>query len=122
MRGAEPLFCRPSLLTICGYKYRSGHLLNFDIDELLQVKSLEKYKKRKLVYFDSYFIETKADGKLPEDYSFRHFVYRNARITRNRAYKYMGKMDASTLRRTVRTAATPKGYFVSEIEMENFKT
>ena len=86
-------FLQRSLLTICGYKYRSGHLLNFDVDELLQVKSLEKYKKRKLIYFNSYFIETKADGKLPEDYSFRHFVYRNAQ-TRNRSYKYMVKMDA----------------------------
>ena len=76
-------FLQKSLLTICAYKYRSGHLLNFDIDELLQVKSLEKYKKRKLVYFNSYFIETKADGKLPENYSFRHFVYRNARITKH---------------------------------------
>ena len=86
-------FLQRSLLTICGYKYRSGHLLNFDIDELLQVKSLKKYKERKLIYFNSYFIETKADGKLPEDYSFRHFVYRNAQ-TRNRSYKYMVKMDA----------------------------
>ena len=67
--------------------------MNFDIDELLQVKSLEKYKERKLIYFDSCFIETQADGKLPEDYSFRHFVYRNAH-TRNRAYKYIVKMDA----------------------------
>ena len=86
-------FLKPSLLTICSYKYRSGHLLNFDIDELLQVKSLKKYKERKLIYFNSYFIETKADRKLPEDYSFRHFVYRNAH-TRNRAYKYIVKMDA----------------------------
>ena len=81
------------MLTICGYKYRSGHLLSFDIDELLQVKSLEKYKERKLVYFNSYFIETKADGKLPENYSFRHFVYRNARIRRV-GRKYIVKMDA----------------------------
>ncbi len=86
-------FLQRSLLTICGYKYQSGHLLNFDIDELLQVKSLQKFKKRKLVYFDSYFVETKLDGKLPKDYSFRHFVYRNARM-RNRNYKFMVKMEA----------------------------
>ena len=86
-------FLQTSLLTICGYKYRSGHLLNFDIDELLQVKSLEKYQKLELVYFDSYFVETKADGELPQDYSFRHFIYRNAHI-RNKAHKYMVKMDA----------------------------
>ena len=86
-------FLQRSLLTICAYKYRSGHLLNFDVDELLQVKSLEKYKERKLIYFNSCFIETKADGKLPEDYSFRHFVYRNARM-RNKSYKYIVKMDA----------------------------
>ena len=86
-------FLQRGLLTICGYKYRSGHLLNFDIDELLQVKSLEKYKGRTLIYFNSYFVETKADRKPPEDYSFRHFTYRNAR-TRNRSYKYMVKMDA----------------------------
>ena len=85
-------FLQASLLTICGYKYRSGHLLNFDIDELLQVKNLEKYKGRKLVYFDSYSVETKADGKLPRDDSFRHFVYRNAQM-RDSAYKYMVKMD-----------------------------
>ena len=86
-------FLQGSLLTICGYKYRSGHLLNFDIDELLQVKNLEKYKERKLVYFDSYFVETKTNVKLPQDYSFQHFVYRSARL-RNEAYKYMVKMDA----------------------------
>ena len=86
-------FLQGSLLTICGYKYRSGYMLSFDIDELLQVKSLEKYKGRKVVYFNSYFIETKTDKKLPEDYSFRHFVYRSAH-TRNRDYKYMVKMDA----------------------------
>ena len=86
-------FLQKILLMICGYKYRSGHLLNFDIDELLQVKSLEKYNGRKLVYFDSYFIETKVDGELPEDYSFRHFVYRNPR-TRKRDHKYMVRMDA----------------------------
>ena len=86
-------FLQASLLTICGYKYRSGHLLNFDIDELLQVKSLKKYKGRKIVYFDSYFVETKTDGVLPRDYSFRHFVYRNAH-KRGANYKYMVKMDA----------------------------
>ena len=86
-------FLHMSLLTICGYKYRSGHLLNFDIDELLQVESLEKYGRRKLVYFDSCFVETKTDGKLPEDYSFRHFVYRNAHL-RKKAHKYMVRMDA----------------------------
>ena len=85
-------FLQRGLLTICGYKYRSGHLLNFDIDELLQVKNLEKYKGRKLVYFDSYFVETKTDGILPRDYSFRHFVYRNAQM-RDSTYKYMVKMD-----------------------------
>ncbi len=85
-------FLQTSLLTICSYKYRSGHLLNFDIDELLQVKSLEKYRERKVIYFDSRFIETKVDGEMPEDYSFRHFAYRNARI-RNTAYKTMVRMD-----------------------------
>ena len=39
-------FLQASLLTVCGYKYRSGQLLNFDIDEMLQVESLEKYGKR----------------------------------------------------------------------------
>ncbi len=86
-------FLQNSLLTICGYKYRSGHLLNFDIDELLQVKSLEKFREQQLVYFNSYLIETKTDGKLPEDYSFRHFIYRNAH-PRNRSYKYIVRMDA----------------------------
>ncbi len=86
-------FLQGSLLTICCYKYRSGHLLSFDIDELLQVKSLEKYEGRKVVYFNSCFIETKTDGELPENYSFRHFVYRNAH-TRNRDYKYMVRMEA----------------------------
>ncbi len=85
-------FLQRSLLTICGYKYRSGHLLNFDIDELLQVESLEKYRERKIVYFDSYFVETRVDRKLPTDYSFRHFVYRNAQM-RNRSYKYLVKME-----------------------------
>ena len=91
-RVRKTAFLQRSLLTICGYKYQSGHLLNFDIDELLQVKNLEKYKGRKLVYFDSYSVETKADGKLPRDDSFRHFVYRNAQM-RDSAYKYMVKMD-----------------------------
>ena len=86
-------FLHPSMLTVCGYKYRSGQLLNFDIDELLQVESLEKYGKRKVVYFDSYFVETKTDRKLPKDYSFRHFVYRNAR-KRNVALKFIVRMDA----------------------------
>ncbi len=86
-------FLQRSLLTICSYKYRSGHLLNFDIDELLQVKSLEKYRGRKIVYFNSYFIETKTDRKLPEGYSYRHFVYKNAH-RRNRSHKYMVRMDA----------------------------
>ena len=81
------------MLTICSHKYRSGHLLNFDIDELLQVESLEKYSKRNLVYFDSFFVETKTDDKLPEDYSFRHFLYRNAQI-RYKNLKYIVKMDA----------------------------
>ena len=86
-------FLQRGLLTICGYKYRSGQLLNFDIDELLQVEGLEKYGKSKLIYFNSYFIETSTEGNLPKDYSFRHFVYRNTR-TRNRSYKYMVRMDA----------------------------
>ena len=86
-------FLQRSLLTVCGYKYQSGHLLNFDIDELLQVKNLEKYKGRKLVYFDSHSVETKADAKLPENYSFRHFLYRNAYM-RNADIKYIVKMDA----------------------------
>ena len=86
-------FLHTGLLTICCYKYRSGHLLNFDVDELLQIKSLKKYKKRKLVYFDSYYMETKADEKLPVDHSFRHFVYRNSQL-RNKNHKYMVKMDA----------------------------
>ena len=103
-------FLQPSLLTICGYKYRSGHLLNFDIDELLQVKSLKKYKERKLIYFDSYFIETKVDGKLPKAYSFRHFVYRNAHM-RKRDYKYMVKTDALLYSRSMHHALL-KGNFV----------
>ena len=86
-------FLQRNLVTICGYKYRSGQLLHFDIDELLQVKSLEKYGKRKLVYFDSCFVETITDGKLPEDYSFRHFVYRNAHKRRSN-YKFIVRMDA----------------------------
>ena len=86
-------FLHPSMLTVCGYKYRSGQLLNFDIDELLQVESLEKYGKRKVVYFGSYFVETKTDGKLPKDFSFRHFLYRNAH-KRNRNRKFMVRMDA----------------------------
>ena len=85
-------FLHEGILTICSYKYRSGHLLNFDIDELLQVESLEKYGKRKVVYFDSYFVETKTDEKLPEDCSFRHFVYRNASL-RHSHFKYIVKMD-----------------------------
>ncbi len=86
-------FLQRSMLTICSYKYQSGHLLNFDIDELLQVKSLDKFKKRRLICFDCYFVETKSDKKLPENYSFRHFVYRNAHM-RNGGYKYMVKMEA----------------------------
>ena len=86
-------FLHPSMLTICGYKYRSGQLLNFDIDELLQVESLEKYGKRKVVYFASYLVQTKTDGKLPENYSFRHFVYRNAR-KKNEALKFIVRMDS----------------------------
>ncbi len=85
-------FLHTSLLTICCYKYRSGHLLSFDVDELLQVKNLEKYRGRKLVYFDSCFVETKTDGKLPRDYSFRHFVYR-AKRRRKEAPKYIARMD-----------------------------
>ncbi len=85
-------FLQRSLLTICGYKYRSGHLLNFDTDELLQVKSLRKFEKRELIYFDSCFVETKTDGKLPENYSFRHFVYRNAHL-KNESLKFIIKMD-----------------------------
>ena len=104
-------FLQRSLLTICGYKYRSGHLLNFDIDELLQVRNLEKYKERKLMYFNSYFIETKTDGKLPADYSFRHFVYRDAR-PRNRSYKYMVRMEAMLYSHGPHCAVL-KGNFVS---------
>ena len=113
-------FLQRSLLTICGYKYRSGHLLNFDIDELLQVKSLEKYKERKLIYFNSYFIETKADGKLPEDYSFRHFVYRNAQ-TRNRSYKYIVKMDAMLFSRDTHCAKL-KGNFVPSLKLKKIQS
>ena len=102
-------FLHRSLLTICGYKYRSNYLLNFDVDELLQVKNLDKYKGRKLVYFDSYSVETKVDGKLPRDYSFRHFVYRNAH-KRDSAYKYMVKMDALLYSRDPHYA-TLKGKF-----------
>ena len=90
---ASSCFLPRSLLTLCCYKYRSGHLLNFDIDELLQVKSLEKYKRRRLVYFNYYFVESKTDGGLPKDYSFRHFVYRNAR-RRHQSYKFVVRMDA----------------------------
>ena len=108
-RTSKITFLQISLLTICGYKYRSGHLLNFDVDELLQVKSLEKYRERKVVYFNSYFIETNVDRKLPENYSFRHFAYRNAHM-RNRAYKYMVKMDALLYSRDPHWA-TLKGVF-----------
>ncbi len=85
-------FLQRSLLTICGYKYQNGHLLNFDIDELLQVKSLRKFKWYRLVYFNSCFVETKTEEKLPEDYSFRHFVYRNAYL-RNQDFKYIIRMN-----------------------------
>ena len=118
-------FLHASLLTICGYKYRSGQLLNFDIDELLWVESLEKYSKRKLVYFDSYFVETKTDDKLPEDYSFRHFVYRNVRL-RNGAHKYMARMDAllycqNPLRSIKRSTTQIKGKFRPQMAYADVK-
>ncbi len=81
-------FLQRSLLTICSYKYRSGYLLNFDIDELLQTSNLGRYKRHKQVYFDSYWIKAKADGKLPENYSFKHFTCRDISL-RNCSYKYI---------------------------------
>ncbi len=74
----EVMFLQRSLLTICSYKYRSGHLLNFDIDELLQTHDLKRYKRCRLVYFYSYWIGTKTNKKLPESYSFKHFTHRYA--------------------------------------------
>ncbi len=76
----ETMFLQRSLLTICSYKYRSGHLLNFDIDELLQTNDLKKCKRRKILYFRSHWVEAEVDGKLPENYSFKHFIYRDTRL------------------------------------------
>ncbi len=70
-------FLQRSLLTICSYKYRSGHLLNFDIDELLQTNDLERYKRCKTVYFRPYWIGAKTNKKLPENYSFKSFTHRH---------------------------------------------
>ncbi|MBF0489369.1 MAG: glycosyltransferase [Candidatus Omnitrophica bacterium] len=89
-------FCQAGALNHCYLKFiESGYLFNFDIDEILIIKTNELNDLLRgvdWVQFDSYMVA--REGVVTDDFSFKDFKYREKEL-RRKSFKYCIRKEAA---------------------------